>query len=86
MAHVAVDDEHLSSLECQRHGEVHRDERLARPGVERGQGDDAVPVARAAHELGVGPQYPEGLVDDVALATLHDDGVDLKVLAPGLLA
>ena len=43
-------------------------------------------VARAAHELGVGPQHPEGLVDDVALPGFHDDGVDLKVLAPGLLA
>ena len=34
VAHVAVDDEHLPPLERQRHGEVHRDERLARAGVE----------------------------------------------------
>ena len=70
MAQVPVDNEHPALLDGQGLGQVNSDECLSAAGVERCGHQDIRPAVIAGHELQVGAQDPESLVDNVPAALL----------------
>ena len=73
MTEVAVDDEHTLALDSKGGGEVHGYERLATARIERGEYEDVVTGFARGHEVDVGAEHTECLVDDVATALSDKD-------------
>ena len=74
VAQVTVYYQYLLFLDDEAHGDVHGEERLAAAGIERGQHEHVLTAVLARHEVHVGAQHTERLVDDVTVAFLHHDG------------
>ena len=75
MPQVTVHHQHLLSLDGKADGYVHGQEGLTASRIERGEDNDVGPAALVRHELQVGAQHTERLVDDVPAALLHDNRV-----------
>lgn len=76
LAQVAVYGEHLLALEGEAGCGVGREEGLSAADVERGEKAHAAALLHLSgvhHELEVGTQHPEGLVDHIAAALLDHD-------------
>ena len=76
MTQVTVDYQHFLPFNGKAHGDIHGQERLAAARIERGHDDDIRCLILASHELQVGTQYTECLVDDVTAALLDNNGPD----------
>ena len=74
VAQVAVDGQNTLTLDGKADGQVGRHEGLARARVERSDGDDLASWL-AHHELEVGAEHPERLVDHIAVAVTDHDGI-----------
>ena len=68
MAHITIDNNNLLVLDCQTDGCVDTDEGLTTARVERGEEDDVAVSCLTCHELQIGTENAECLVDDIALA------------------
>ena len=79
MAQVAVHHQHPLALQGKSGGGIHGEESLAATRIERGIENDAglFRFIGFKHELQIGAQHTESLVDDITAALLDDERLGL---------